>query len=401
MAIFSHNGFLPRRFITKIISVGVSQLILIMCLLFPYQAYANTASSTLTTSYLGRLQNGYYNFQFKLNNTASNINKTVTKAVSPQSLSKVLRYVVSKRLAAFTALASVAATTGIEYQDTEVIYTPIGGTLADRNIGIDTYSNGFIAVGNINQACAIGLTQLAYEWRHLGKFDSFQNCELIGTYNNVLQMDICELTIPDSCWNRSLSLVLNPSTTVTRSIPEAMALDIALAQNPAESRRLVDPAIVPSEILPTEVTQAIAQLNEGLTDDQVYAPPYVPTAPNSGTATGAYGDGLLNLDFPEFCSWAQPLCDLKEWFTDDSAIPEPEEYNVSEFDKNRLPTNPQFNFNGQCPAPKTIALDLGLASTQIALPYDYLCSFAIDIRAFVILGAWLHACFIFAGYVRS
>ncbi len=105
MALFYRYVHLLRCIITKVISVLLVQVILCLSLILPYEAYANSSSSVLTTSYLGRLQNGYYNFQFKLTNASTNLTKTVTKAVSPQSLSKVLRYVVSKRLAAFTTLA--------------------------------------------------------------------------------------------------------------------------------------------------------------------------------------------------------------------------------------------------------------------------------------------------------
>ncbi|KGT48125.1 virulence factor TspB C-terminal domain-related protein [Acinetobacter sp. HR7] len=108
-----------------------------------------------------------------------------------------------------------------------------------------------------------------------------------------------------------------------------------------------------------------------------------------------------NSALPNFCDWATPICSFVEWFKDDSDIPEPEKYTITELDKSKLPTAPQFNFNNQCPAPKTFTLNLGMASTQISLPYDYFCSFAVDVRPFVILAAWLHACYIFVGFVRS
>ena len=108
-----------------------------------------------------------------------------------------------------------------------------------------------------------------------------------------------------------------------------------------------------------------------------------------------------NSALPNFCDWATPICSFVEWFKDDSDIPEPEKYTITDLDKSKLPTAPQFNFNNQCPAPKTFSLNLGMASTQISLPYDYFCSFAVDVRPFVILAAWLHACYIFVGFVRS
>ncbi|MDC5520029.1 hypothetical protein NRA58_06315 [Acinetobacter baumannii] len=117
------------------------------------------------------------------------------------------------------------------------------------------------------------------------------------------------------------------------------------------------------------------------------------TDPETGRSTSS--------TLPNFCDWATPVCSFVEWFKDDTDIPEPEKYEVKEFDKTKLPISPQFNFNSQCPAPKTFNLNLGMASTQISLPYDYFCSFAIDVRPFVILAAWFHACFIFVGYARS
>ena len=179
-----------NSYLSRSISVVLTQLVLLMSLLMPYHAYADTPSM-ITTSYLGRLQNGYYNFQFQLSNSATGLSRAVTKAVSPQSLSKVLRYVVSKRLAAFTALASIAASTGIDYKDSEIIYTPIPGSLADRNIGIDTRYSGFIQVSNLNQGCAIAYPELAWQWSQLDPV-GYTNCKWLGNDFNGIQMDLCQ-----------------------------------------------------------------------------------------------------------------------------------------------------------------------------------------------------------------
>jgi len=109
--LFSINGRLFRC-----VTVAVTQLILIMSFLIPYSAYANTAS-TLQTSYLGRLSNGYHQFKYTITNTATGLNKSVTKAISPASLGKVLRFVVSKRLAVFASFATVASDKEKRYYD--------------------------------------------------------------------------------------------------------------------------------------------------------------------------------------------------------------------------------------------------------------------------------------------
>lgn len=150
---------------------------------------------------------------------------------------------------------------------------------------------------------------------------------------------------------------------------------------------------IPNEIpasdeAPYFIEQILEKSNPDSNSNEV-----IHTDPETGKQT--------NSALPNFCDWATPICSFVEWFKDDSDIPEPEKYTISELDKSKLPTAPQFNFNNQCPAPKTFALNLGMASTQISLPYDYFCSFAVDVRPFVILAAWLHACYIFVGFVRS
>ncbi|MCO8060299.1 virulence factor TspB C-terminal domain-related protein [Acinetobacter towneri] len=180
-------------------------------------------------------------------------------------------------------------------------------------------------------------------------------------------------------------ILTNPAVnTQATAIPEALTPDVANGETPSTFEPYVDistaldqQAVYPSQ---TDVTS---------------------TTTTTDTATGNQTTSTTNTAIPEFCNWATPICSFLDWFKDDSAIPEPEKYEVREFDKNKLPTSPEFNFRGNCPAPKTFNLNLGMASTQISLPYDYFCSFANDIRPFVILAAWLHACYIFVGFVRS
>ena len=94
--------------LSRCVAVALTQLIIILSLTVPYSAYASTAS-VIQTSYLGRLSNGYHNFKYTLSNSATGLSKSVTKAVSPASLGKVLKFVVSKRLAVFMSLASLSS----------------------------------------------------------------------------------------------------------------------------------------------------------------------------------------------------------------------------------------------------------------------------------------------------
>ena len=180
-------------------------------------------------------------------------------------------------------------------------------------------------------------------------------------------------------------ILTNPViNTQSTAIPEALTPDVANGESPSTfephsevSKALDKQAVYPSQ---TDVTS---------------------TTTTTDTATGNKTTATTDTAIPEFCNWATPICSFLDWFKDDSAIPEPEKHEVREFDKSKLPTSPEFNFRANCPAPKTFNVNLGMASTQISLPYDYFCSFAVDVRPFVILAAWLNACYIFVGFVRS
>ncbi|ENW90913.1 MULTISPECIES: virulence factor TspB C-terminal domain-related protein [Acinetobacter] len=376
-----------KKYLSRFLAIFLAQLILLMSLFMPYQAYANTSASVITSSYLGRLQNGYYNFQFKLSNSASGLSRVVTKAVSPQSLSKVLRYVVSKRLAPFAALASIASTTGIEYQDSETIYTPITGSIADRNIGIDTRNSGFIQITNLNQACAVAYPELAWQWPQLNPV-GYQNCRWNGASYGSVTMDLCKDTIPSGCgWTRDLTLVLNPTQSKPKAIPDSVAVDLVIPQLPQEAPKLVDPTLVPTNILPTEVTEAINELNNGLVDDQVYVPPYIAPAPTSGTATGGYSDGSINLDFPVFCTWASTVCESVDFIKEkvgelsDYLKPEPQQDTHLDFPTDTpVNINTDIKFNGQCPAPITYDFNYGGVSQSFGIKdFTPFCSMLNDI----------------------
>ncbi|OUY05514.1 hypothetical protein CAP51_17030 [Acinetobacter populi] len=213
---------------------------------------------------------------------------------------------------------------------------------------------------------------------------SYHQSVVVTNTGTVVNQD--EEVKPTTLTPEILNNILTDPAVNTQSIgiPEALTPDVTTGEVPTSlesyqdiAASLEQQAVYPSQ---TDVTS---------------------TSTTTDAVTGNQTTTTTNSVIPSFCDWATPICSFIDWFKDDSAIPEPEHYDIQEFDKSRLPTDPQFNFNGQCPAPKTFTLNLGMASTQISLPYDYFCSFAIDVRPFVILAAWLHACYIFAGYVRS
>lgn len=138
-------------------------------------------------------------------------------------------------------------------------------------------------------------------------------------------------------------------------------------------------------------TIADQSIREDSTDTSVK-----PIPDNSGGSSGNNGFSL-----PNFCDWATPICSFIDWFKDDSTIPDDPSYKVDELDKAKLPDGPQFSLNASCPPPASFSLDLGLVSKNIDIPYTSLCNFSTDARPFVILAAWFHAAFIFAGLFRS
>ncbi|MFU8928287.1 virulence factor TspB C-terminal domain-related protein [Acinetobacter puyangensis] len=395
-----------KRFLSKSVAVTLSQLILLMSLLLPYQAYAFSPEPEIKTTYLGRMKNGYYNFKFTLIHSSTNLTKTVTKAVSPQSLSKVLRYVVTKRVGAFTTLASIGVATGIEYLATDVLYTP-SGSVSNRNIGVDTRDSGFVKVGNLNQACALAYIELAWMWSQLDPV-GYQNCKWLG--NSAVQMDLYEGTVsPEGCcWTKDLSLVANPNASASRNISDVAAMDLVLSQNPKESAKLVDPTLVPSSVLPTEVTQAIADLNKDLTEDQTYKPPYVAPAPTNNTATGGYGEGSMSLEFPVFCTWAGTICDSIDFIKEkvgtisDFFKEEPQQDTELDLPVDTPNIDTNIKFNGQCPAPLTYDFTYGGQAQSFGIKdFTPFCSMLNDILKPIVIAVSSFVAVLIIGGVRT
>lgn len=116
------------------------------------------------------------------------------------------------------------------------------------------------------------------------------------------------------------------------------------------------------------------------------------------TATGS--------KFPDFCTWAKPVCDWLKWTKEqyeeflkepklkDEPIDIQEETGIQWQDKAE---KTYVSFNGQCPANVNIPISWGGATTTLHLSYEPFCRFAVLIKPAVILGAWISALMIISG----
>lgn len=292
--------------LSRCVAVALTQLIVILSLTVPYSAYASTAS-VIQTSYLGRLSNGYHNFKYTLSNSATGLSKSVTKAVSPASLGKVLKFVISKRLAVFMSLASLSSDMGYTYDDNELpLFTPVIGNNKLRSV---SQPNGTpVIVSTLPQVCAAAFIQLQYSWSQF-PITSYENCRWGSTSQGNVFLDLCytsTTTGNPACIQRDLTVGLAPPTTDTspKRVPIDVPIGSVIPQAPAIDRpKLADPTLVPSQVLPQEVKDAINELNDGVPDENKYNPPYVPgVSTGSGSVTGGYGEGAFDFEMPSFCT---------------------------------------------------------------------------------------------------
>lgn len=97
-------------------------------------------------------------------------------------------------------------------------------------------------------------------------------------------------------------------------------------------------------------------------------------------------------EWPLFCDWAQPVCDVIDWFKQEAEpVEDPE---MPWIEDEEIPSSPVSLPTGAgCPAPRQLPLAFG----TVALEYDPFCQFADTIRPIVLAAAFLFAAFIVAG----
>ena len=401
MDLFNRYVYLFRCIIiTLVLSLSV----------MPSFAYANSASYSMTHSLPQKINNYFLKASYTFTNKVTGATTVIAKQLAKPQVAKLLTFVISRRFAAFAALGTIAAESGMSTIDVD------GKTLIVQKLPqtdivnvLTTGKNEYIPLsGNILSLnhCIAALAQVNHLYPAMNYIpaNSANWCELVNFSSTYKELSLTVSTIDDPVSTTKVTVA--PTQVDEKVIPQPIQ-DYAVVSPEVLGETVFNKA-KPADLSPlfdyNEVYQsppAIEAINEYNNTKGEAFPTYPDITSPALDKPITTAPTNPSIEFPTFCNGALPICSFVEWFKDDSAIPEPEKHTISEFDKSRLPTNPQFNFNGQCPAPKTFTLNLGLASTEVSLPYDYFCTFAIDVRPFVILAAWLHACYIFAGYVRS
>jgi len=373
-------------------------------------AFANSPSYSMSYSNPQKINNYLLKTSYTFQNKVSGATTIIAKQLAKPQVARLLTFVISRRFAAFAALGTIAVEAGISTIDHDgqtllVQKLPDQNTINSLKIGDNDYiplSNGVLSTSY----CMAGLAQLNYLYPAM-------------RFIAANQTNWCEL-VTKSPTHKELHLIVsgadNPVGTKTMVV-QPQGISRSAFTQPIKDHVVVKPEVVSDIIFEKAKPEDLAPLFDY---NELYQSPAAIEAINEYNSRGesfplSYPDitspsldkpvtstpNDSSIGFPAFCNWATPICSFLDWFKDDSAIPEPEKHQVHDFDKNKLPTSPEFNFKANCPAPEIFNLNLGMASAQISFPYDYACSFAIDIRPFVILAAWLNACYIFIGFVRS
>lgn len=400
MDLFYRYSYLFRCFITALV-LSLS--------LTPTLAIANSATYTFSHSLPQKINNQLLKASYTFTNKISGASTVIAKQLTKPQVVRLLTFVISRRFAAFAALGTIAAEAGMSTIDVDgksLIVQKLPQT--DIINVLTTGNNEYVPLSgnvlNLNY-CAAGLAQLnhLYPAMHYIPANSANWCELVNISSTYKELSLTLSTVEDPVSTTKVTVA--PTQVDKKVIPQPIP-DYAVV-NPDVLGETIFNKAKPADLSPlfdyTEVYQSPAAI-EAIDEYNNTKGEAFPTYPDITTPSldkPVTTPNNSNLDLPTFCNWATPICSFVEWFKDDSAIPEPEKHEVREFDKSKLPTSPEFNFKANCPVPKTFNINLGMASTQISLPYDYFCSFAIDVRPFVILAAWLNACYIFVGFVRS
>lgn len=110
---------------------------------------------------------------------------------------------------------------------------------------------------------------------------------------------------------------------------------------------------------------------------------------------GIKDDSKFDFAFPDFCSWATPICNyLKTPELTPEKLPPlvVKDPNISQ----QIDTN-KFNASGSCPADKQIQIPYGILN----LSYWSFCEFLIKISPFVVVVGWISGAFIILGFRQN
>lgn len=116
--------------------------------------------------------------------------------------------------------------------------------------------------------------------------------------------------------------------------------------------------------------------------------------PQPGTGTNPQP---VNLEFPEFCSWASVVCEFIDWFRLDDLPPDEVEVPEVEVETLRVPWSSGLG-GGSCPASPTVTIREGW---DVSFPVDPMCDLGNLLRPLVILLASILSVYIIVGGTRA
>lgn len=126
--------------------------------------------------------------------------------------------------------------------------------------------------------------------------------------------------------------------------------------------------------------------------DQQKAPSYdEQNTPESG--------GSVNLEFPNFCSWASAVCSAIDWMRETPTAPPNADFEFQDMITETTPEVVNYSAglgSGSCPSPKSFSV-LG---NSLTYSYQPICDLADIARIFVILFAYLSSIYIVMGVKR-
>lgn len=211
------------------------------------------------------------------------------------------------------------------------------------------------------------------------------NCTRVSDGVMVFTVEEFRTAKPSSGWDGYLNENAYVPATV---IPDAQVGDLIKSNPQVVNAVLIDPE-TGAPIRTQELTDALNALRTQLEiangqaagTDLVAATDYAESTPSQ-------------TEWPEFCGWANRLCD---WLFEEEATEEHPDLPYVEVQPDNLDGFDSGFGSGGCPAPYVV----GVLDGEFEIQWDGLCGFVDYLRPVVIAFSWLAAAFIVVQTVRS
>lgn len=109
-------------------------------------------------------------------------------------------------------------------------------------------------------------------------------------------------------------------------------------------------------------------------------------------------------ELPEFCSWANSVCEFLEWVKKDDSNDELDELDIIDHAPTKTPNSfdvDYLNYGGQCPVFNEFSINLGFEAIRLRFDVSPLCDFALKVRPAVLAIAYLLAMMIVARAIQN